>query len=230
MSRSAQAFICETVILLGIALLAGCGGFGSTNTTNPGSTPNIPQQTSFRIVGDLGTPFVATVSDGRSSWVVFGAIPTSIVIVNDTPPDRILVTKLSNDTRLLSLEIVTGFSVELLSSTVDNYGSAVGAVNTGKIGLTSFAPPASPDVRFYVNGPAIEIFDALIEDQTQANVVQTRAPAVLLFDSPNGGGSGRVDGIFTAVSFFGPFDINMTVNGTIVDSLIGGTSGSVKFP
>src|SRR6202035_3615866 len=132
MSKRARAFIGRRVILWAIALLAaGCGGFGSTNTTNPGSTRNVPQQTSFRIVGDLGTPFVATISDRRSSWVVFGTIPSSIVIVNDSLPDRILVTKLSNDERLLSVEIVTGFSVEQLSSTVDNYGSALGAVNTG---------------------------------------------------------------------------------------------------
>ena len=31
-----------------------CNGFGTTNITSPGSTPNKPPQVSFRVVGRIG--------------------------------------------------------------------------------------------------------------------------------------------------------------------------------
>ena len=211
-----------------LALLSGCGGaFGVGNTTNPGSTSNIPPQSSYRVVGDIGTPFVATVSDSRSSWVVHGTVPESIVIVNDAPADRIMVTKLANDSRLLSLEVIAGLTVTTLSSTTENYGSVVGQLTDQKPALTRFAPPASPDVRFFVRGPAIDLFDATIEDLQNSNILQARVPAVLLFDSPNGGSSGRVDGIFNEVTFFGPLDVELIINGN-VKQVFGGTTVSIK--
>jgi hypothetical protein len=215
----------KVILVLECLLLAGCGGaFGVGNTTNPGSTPNISAQTSFRVVGQIGTPFVATVSDARSSWLIYGVIPLSIVIVNDSPPDRIVVTKLSNDTRLLSLQIIHGLDVKLLASTVDNFGVAVGGINGN---LPALAPPASPDIRFFIKGPPVNIFDALIEDQTQGSVLQSRAPAVILFDSPS---SQRVDGIFNEVNFLGPFDIDLIVDGNIVKQAQGGIKATLKFP
>lgn len=221
----------RAALVLIATLLAGCGGgFGAGNSTSPGSTPNISQQTSYRIVGTIGTPFMATLSNTRSSWRLSGAIPMSIVVVNDKPPDRILVTKLSNDSRLLSVEIITGFNVKVLASTVDRYGVAVGAVPVGAPAqqLTAFASPANPDVRFYVNGPAVTIYDALIEDETQGNVVQSRAPSVILFDSPNSNSSGRVDGIFNEVNSLGPFSIDLVIDGSLVATARGGTSATLK--
>jgi hypothetical protein len=220
-----EAGLRKTVLALGFLLLAGCGGaFGVGNTTNPGNTPNISAQTSFRIVGQIGTPFIATVSDSRSSWLISGVVPLSIVIVNDSAPDRIVVTKLANDSRLLSLQIIHGFDVKLLASTVDNFGVAVGGINGN---LPALAPPASPDIRFFIKGPPVNIFDALIEDQSQGSVLQSRAPAVILFDSPS---PGRVDGIFNEVNFFGPFDIDLIVDGNIVKQAQGGITASLKFP
>lgn len=214
-----------------IAAMTGCGGgFGAGNSTSPGSTPNIASQTSYRIVGTVGTPFTAFLTNTRTSWTLSGTVPLSIVIVNDKPPDRILVTKLTNDTRLLSVEIITGFNVRVLASTVSRYGVAVGAVPIGQPAqqVKFFQPAANPDVRFYVNGPAVGVFNALIEDQTMGSVVQSRAPSVILFDSPNSNNAGRVDGIFTEVSNFGPFDINLVINNALAASAVGGSSGTVK--
>ncbi len=217
---------CGIILAVITAMAAGCNGFGVGQASNPGSTPNIASQTSYRIVGAIGTPFQAVISDSRSSWLVSGTIPTSIVIVNDSPPDRILVNKLTNDSRLLSLEVITGFSVITLDSTVSNFGSAVGSVG-GK--LPSIAPPASPDVRFYVKNPMIGLFTGLIEDETMGFAIMSRIPAVILFDSPNGGHSGRVDGIFNQVSFAGVFDIDLTIDGRLVASVSrNGTSAVVK--
>jgi len=212
---------CGIFAAIFVTILTGCNGFGSSQGTSPGSTPNIAQQTSYRIVGDVGTPFRAEISDTRSSWVVSGTIPTSIVIVNDSPPDRIVANKVSNDSRLLSLEVITGFTVTTLASTVSNFGSVVGGVG-GK--LPSFAPPASPDVRFFVKTPLVGLFTALIEDETIGHALMSRIPAVILFDSPKG----RVDGIFNQVSFTGIFDIDLLINGVLAGAVMGGASVSVK--
>jgi hypothetical protein len=211
------------VAVLALMTVCGCNGFGAGQATTPGNTPNIAAQTSYRIVGDVGTPFRALVSNTRSSWQIFGTIPTSIVIVNDSPPDRIVVTKLSNDSRLLSLELIGGFSIGTLDSTVASFGTAVASAG-GK--LTAFAPAASPDVRFIVKSPAVGLFTALIEDQQTGHALMSRIPAVILFDSP---GTARVDGIFHQVSFAGVFDIDLTINGRLVASIVGGgLSSSLK--
>jgi hypothetical protein len=221
--------------LAGVAALCagllGCGGaFGVGNSTNPGSTANISAQTSYRIVGTVGTPFFATVSDARSSWQIQGTAPTSIVIVQDQPPDRVVATKTAGDHSLLSLEITTGFNVKLLASTSDPYGTAVGGVNQGGANgaLLNLAPSANPDVRFFVKGPYVNVFNALIEDETHGEVVQSRAPSLILFDSPNGGSSGRVDGIFNEVNFLGPFAIDLISDGVVVQSAAGGVSETLK--
>jgi hypothetical protein len=219
-----SAFCLILIIMTG--LIAGCNGLGGYNQTNPGDTPNIPEQTSFRIVGEVGTPFRATISDSRSSWQVSGTVPMSLAIVNDSPPDRIMVTKLSNDGRLLSIELIKGFTIEVLDSTVSNFGTAVGAINGA---LPAFAPPASPDVRFVVKNPQVGLFQALVEDQNMSNALESRIPAVILFDSPNNGGSGLVDGIFNQVYFTGVFDIDLLINGNLVQRVVGaGETATLK--
>ncbi|MBV8775343.1 MAG: hypothetical protein JO166_23870 [Deltaproteobacteria bacterium] len=207
---------------LAIMLVLGCQ---SQNTGSPGNTPNIAPQSSYRILGDIGTPFQALVSDSRSSWQVSGTIPTSIVIVNDTPPDRILVTKVTNDARLLSLQVIQGISVGTLDSTVSPFGTAVG--NIGGT-LPAFANAASPDVRFFVKTPLAGVFTGLVEGVSLSSAIESRVPAVILFDSPNGGQSGRVDGIFNQVSFAGVFEVDLVVNGQLAQSVSGGNSVTVK--
>jgi len=209
--------------MLAGAALAMLGGCNTGNTGSPGSTPNKPQQTSYRIVGDVGTPFRAIVSDARSSWQVSGTIPTAISIVNDDPPDRILVTKTSNDSRLLSLQMIQGFSIETLASTVNSFGSAVG--NVGGT-LPALANAASPDVRFFVKTPLVGVYDALIEDETTSFAIESPIPGVVLFDFPNGGKSGRVDGIFNQPFFTGAFEVDLVVNGTLIQT---GSGGSVTL-
>jgi len=217
-------------------LMTSCGGFGSSNNTAPGNTPNVSAQTSFLIVGRIGTPFSAKISDTRSSWNITGVVPLSIVIVNNAPPVRISVNKLVSDHSLLSLEIINGFGVKQLASGTDNFAVAVGSYGR----VTNFAPTAgcggasscpTPDVRFFVKGPTNELFDALIEDTKMSQVVETRPPALILFDSPAGGTGGRVDGIFTAVGFTGSFNIDLIYNGVIAVSVPnGGTSATLKYP
>jgi hypothetical protein len=204
-----------------ITMLVGCQ---TGNTGSPGNTPNIAPQSSYRIVGDIGTPFQALVSDSRSSWQFAGTIPTSIVVVNDSPPDRIVVTKLANDDRLLSLQVIQGLSVGTLDSTVSHFGTAVG--NIGGT-LPAFAQPASPDVRYFVNTPIAGLFNALIESESMSSALESRVPAVILFDAPNGGSSGRVDGVFAQPTFTGVLEVDLVVNGQLVQTASGGNPTTV---
>lgn len=209
--------------LVALVTFSGCNGFGSGNSTLPGSTPDVAAQTSFRMVGNLGTPFVATVSDQRSSWVINGVVPLNVIIANGNFPARIVANKLTNDNALLSIEVINGFGVSSLSSTFANYGMVVGSLN-GK--LKAFAPPATPDVRFYINGPANGIFNAVVEDASTAFVLQSRAPCVILYDSPNNNSlTGHVDGIFNLVGGAGgPLAIDLNFDGALAE---GGGSGTV---
>lgn len=206
-----------------LLLLAGCNGFGTGNATRPGSTPNIAAQTSFRFVGNVGTPFVATVSDKRSSWLLKGVVPLNVIIANGQAANRIVATKLTNDTRLLSVEVIKGIGVDSVSSTFANYGLVVGAVG-GE--LDALGPAASPDVRFYVKAPPNGVYNALVEDESNAFILQSAAPTVIFFDSPNGNSqSGRVDGLFTDVTG-GSLSIDLTFNNAIVHA---GGSGTVSI-
>jgi hypothetical protein len=220
----------SSLIAFGVCILAtaaiSLGGCQTGNTGSPGNTPNIAPQSSYRVVGEIGTPFQALVSNSRSSWQFAGTVPTSIVIVNDSPPDRILVTKASNDSRLLSLQIIQGLSVGTLDSTVSPFGTTVG--NIGGT-LPSFAQPASPDVRYFVNTPISGLFNALIESANMSSALESRVPAVILFDKPNGGGSGRVDGVFAQPTFTGVLQVDLVVNGQLVQSASGGNPVTVNF-
>ena len=224
MSTAAKSIRTATALALALWAItaAGCNGFGTTDITLPGNTQNIPPQNSFRIVGQIGTPFVATIADTRSTWTIHGVVPLNIVIVNNAPPVRIRVNKLVNDKALLGIEIVKALSVEQLDATVDGFGLAVG--NFGR--APAFPPAASPDVRFFVRGPSEQIFDALIEDDQNAEVVEATAPAMILFDSP---ASGRVDGIFTEVGFLGGFSIDLFYNNLLVQSVYTGTEATLKY-
>ena len=221
-----SSFVVVGGCILAASAIVALGGCQTGNTGSPGNTPNIAPQSSYRFVGQVGTPFQAIVSDSRSSWQFAGAVPTSIVIVNDSPPDRILVTKASNDARLLGLQIIQGLSVGTLDSTVSPFGTTVG--NIGGT-LASFAQPASPDVRYFVNTPITGVFNALIESTNMSSALESRIPAVILFDKPNGGGSGRVDGVFEQPTFTGVLQVDLVVNGQLVQTASGGNPVTVNF-
>jgi hypothetical protein len=228
--RSINALVRIALIACAGAFISACGGaFGTSNSTLPGTTPNIAAQASFRVVGTLGTPFSLLISDADSSWQVKGVVPLSIVIINTKNPVRMVATKLLNDSSLLSIEIISGLSVTQVSSTTAGFGVAVGSFG-GK--LSSFAEPANPDVRFFVKAPSSAVFNALIEDLSHGEIVQMRAPALLLFDMPNSGNiTKRIDGIFNLVNFLGPFDIDMIVGGSLVRIAAGRRShATLKFP
>lgn len=192
------------------AYLAACNNSQTGFSGFVGNTPPVPPSTGFKVLGDVGVPFTLTISNANSSWNVPGVVPENIWIVNNTTPVRMIATKLANNNSLLSLEIDNGGTILTLESTTAPYGLV--SIQTPGGTLNTIQPQAVPDVRIYVNGPLGQRFQALVEDANTGFITNTRAPAVFLFDGPEG----KVDGQFTQTQNFGSFAIDMTsgVNGT----------------
>ncbi len=198
---------------------SGLGGFSGS----VGNTPKGPAQTSFRVLGTLGTGFTATVSNSRSSWTLQGNVPLSIEIINNVQPARMIATKTAGDGSLLSLQVINGSNLLEVASTTAPFGTV--QVQTRKK-FDTIAPSAVPDLRIFVMGPAGERFSALIEDLTQGFVVDDRAPTLFLIDTPNG----KVTGQFFQIQNLGPFDINMTLDGVVVATAKGGPNVIIQEP
>jgi hypothetical protein len=188
-----------------------------------GNTPNGPKLTSYEILGSVGTPFTATVSDARSSWTLQGNVPLSMFICNNILPARIVATKTTSSSNLLSLEIVIGNHVSDLQSTRAPFGTV--SVQTGGT-LNMLAPPASPDLRIFLSGPMSRRYQALVEDINTGFIIQSRAPTLIFFDNPDG----KVDATFFGSSNYGTFTANMTLNGLVVASVSQGPNLTIREP
>lgn len=188
-----------------------------------GSTPNVAPLASYQILGTVGTSFNATVSDARSSWTFSGVVPLSVVIINDVLPASVVATKTASDNSLLSLEIVKGSHVSDLQSTTAPFGTV--QVMTGGT-LKSIPPPASPDLRIFDSGPLNEHYSALVEDQNIGFVINATSPTLILFDTPNG----KVDATFFGNQNFGAFTLNMTLNGSVVATVVQGPNATIREP
>ena len=188
-----------------------------------GNTPNGPPLTSYDILGTVGTPFTAIVSNARSSWVLQGNVPLSVVICNNLLPARIVATKATSDSSLLSLEIINGFRVFDLESTSAPFGNV--SVQAGGT-LSAISSPASPDLRIFVAGPLNSRYTALVEDITTGFVIDARAPTLILFDTPDG----KVDATFFGGQDYGSFNLNMTLNGAVVATVVQGPNATIREP
>ncbi len=188
-----------------------------------GNTPNGPALASYDILGTIGTPFTATVSDARSSWTLQGVTPLSILIANNILPAAIVATKTTSNNNLLSVEVIHGNQVVDLQSTSAPFGTV--SVQTGGT-PSSIASPASPDLRIFVAGPAQQRYSALVEDITTGWVIDSRAPTLILFDTPDG----KVDATFFGSHDFGSFTLNMTLNGAVVATVVHGPDATIREP
>jgi hypothetical protein len=216
-------------ILAGAMLLAGavgCNqGFGAYSL-GVGNTPNKPPGTSFRVLGDVGTRFSAVIYDATSTWTVQGVVPQDVIVVNATLPIKMIVTKQAPGNQLLSVELTVGFRVIEAASTSAPFGTATVQTDAVHPGFAPPPPAANPDIRFFVKGPMNERFSGMVEDTQQGYVINDRAPALFLFDQP----VGKVDGVFTQIQNFGPFVIDLIINGQVVASATGGPTLSIKQP
>lgn len=193
------------------------GGFGGC----VGGASTRPQ-TSFYINGDEGTTFTATIADTQASYVINGTVPLSVVLVNSHQPIQMSVTKDEPDSALLSLELIYSLAIDQVVSTSEPFGTV--SVQTGT--LTAAGPPANPDVRFLVTKPLDETFTSLIEDTSNGFIVRGTVPALLLFE----GSQGKVDGQFIQLEKYGPFAIDLYINGTLVAQASGSPNISIQQP
>jgi hypothetical protein len=188
-----------------------------------GSTPNGPKLTTYELLGTVGTPFTATVSDSRSTWTLQGNLPLSIEICNNILPARIIATKTTSNNNLLSVEIITGNHVADLQSTRAPFGTV--SVQVGGT-LPTPPPPANPDLRIFAAGPANQRVQALVEDIDTGFIIDARLPILVLFDTPNG----KVDATFFGGQDFGTFTLNMTLNGIVVATVVAGPNATIRQP
>jgi hypothetical protein len=190
-----------------------------------GNTPNGPKLPSYQILGTVGTPFTATISDDRSFWTLQGNVPLSISICN--PPSsnaQVVVSKTTSDNSLLSAEIITGNHVKDVQSTTAPFGTV-----QVQIGRQTTAPSAAnPDLRINLLGPLNVKYQALVEDSNIGFIIQARAPTLIVFDTPNG----KVDAtFFSGGRNFGNFVANMSFNGEIVvPTTSGGPNLTIRQP
>jgi hypothetical protein len=196
------------------------GGFSGS----VGNTPDGPPLTTYKITGTPGTPFTATVSNARSSWTLQGNVPLSMVICNNILPAEIIATKTSSDNNLLSIQIINGNNVRGAASTTTPF-QPVSLQTGGK--LLEISPPANPDLRIFDSGPTKARYQALIEDSKNGFVVDERAPTLIFFDTPDG----KVDGQFFPVNRdFGTFNLDMTLDGSVVATVDAGPSATIREP
>ena len=188
-----------------------------------GNTPNGPKLASYQILGTVGTSFVATVSDSRSSWSFKGNAPLNIIICNNILPARVIATKTSSDNSLLSVEFLISTHAVNIQSTTAPFGTVQGQVGGS---LSAIAPPADPDLRIFVSGPQARRYTALVEDIDTGFVIASRAPTLILFDSPNG----KVDATLFGGQDFGTFTANMELGGEIILSTSGGPNLTIREP
>jgi len=221
-----------TLYAAGCLLLSACGSNTGCVTTQSGTSLGgfggcvtgdvVAAQTSFQMLGDVGTPFTARISDTQVAYTINGVVPLSVILVNSHPPIRMDATKLANNSALLSLEIVFGASIKQISSTQAPFGSVSVQTDT----LNAFAELATYDVRFMVKEPAGQPFETLIEDTSNGFQVAGTAPALLLF----AGASGRIDGQFQQLTTKGSFDVDLLINGSRVANVTGGPNVTIKSP
>jgi hypothetical protein len=190
----------------------GCGGLsgnGNSPFTGCSGGQNIPPQSSINFTGQNGTVFSATISDTVASYTFRATVPLKVIYVNNVPPVRILATNLSPTPALLSVQALSGFATTQLAST-STPGSTI-SVNVGGP-LTTIQGAAACDVRFVVNGPINQSYEALLEQNNNAYENITTAPTLYLI----GGAKNSVDGVFVEVlGFFGPLRVQLVINGKL---------------
>ncbi|HVN27896.1 MAG TPA: hypothetical protein VMT64_05385 [Candidatus Binataceae bacterium] len=236
MFSSMRRALCWTLLGLVMVLApAGCNnGFGAFQV-GVGNTPNRPPLAAFRILGQYGMQFSAVVSDADVSWNVSGAVPMNIIVINNQTnpvcacsPVRVIATKQSAGNGILSIQLTVGFKVRSIASTSAPYGVATLQNNANSPGSKTPPPlvPAEDDVRLFIRGPITERFSGLFEDSQTAFILDDRAPALFLFDSPQG----PVDASVTQIQNLGPLDIDLLLGGAVVAHAIGGPTVVIHQP
>jgi hypothetical protein len=210
----ALAMLCAAVLAQsGCGNSLGCGGLTGGGTNGPftgctGGSP-IPPQSSINFVGDLGTPFSATISDTSASYTFKAALPLTLIYVNNVPPVRVIATNLSTTPALLSIQALSAFATVGLASTTTPGGTI--SLNVGGP-LPALAGPPACDVRFYVAGPLTQNYTALLEQNNNAYEQSTISPTLFLLGKAKGNISGQFNLILNQI---GPLKVDLVIDGKL---------------
>lgn len=214
-------------LLSGFVLLSSCGnqcssytGYGSSNGLGCGGGAPIPPQTALLIEGTPGTPFSAVISDSVASYNFSGVVPLSVAYVNNTPPVELIAVNKSRASAVLSIAVVSGGIIKTLATTSTPGGTVVTSIpNSAGKDLAAISPPPSCDVRFYVNGPAGDSYQSLLENGNNGYENTTGAPALFLL----GGASGDISGVFSRITFTTKqqMAVDLLINGKLITSRTG---------
>src|SRR5262245_29783009 len=128
------------ILAAGLLIAAAGCNLGNTSLSTSGIS-NMQGQLSFRVVGVIGTPFTAMLSDAGASWQMRGTVPTTFALINGQLPARMILTKTISNSNLVSLEIINGFTPTTLASTSQPYG--IVQVQIGGT-LNNPSPPSAP--------------------------------------------------------------------------------------
>jgi hypothetical protein len=206
------ALVAWALTVSGCGSTFGCNGFtGSSNSPFTGCSggQNIPAQSAITFVGRNGTVFKATVSDRLASYSFQATVPLQVIYVNNSPPVRVLATLLSPAPAFLSAEAFTGYTLQQLAST-SSQGTTISLAISGTLNQVAGPPPC--DVRFNVQGPVIQSYESLLEQNNNAYENTTAGPTLYLL----GGASGDIFGTFTeTVALYGPIKVNLAINGNV---------------
>ncbi len=205
------------IALFSCALLAaGCNYFQEK------FGPPAPQEQGFQLLGPQGTPFSAIISDLTASWQVQGAVPLEIVVLNGTPQVRMVVTKLRNDSSIISVDALSAGSIVYSNSESLPF-------STTQLQLTSIvptlAPPANPDIRYLVLAPYGMNITGTIEDQNLEFQIAAIVPVLFIFENPVGATTGQ----FTESAIgYGPMTVQLFQNGKLTKTVVNGPN--VRIP
>jgi hypothetical protein len=151
------------------------------------------------------------------------------VIINGNPGVQMTVTKLSNNSALVTSELISGTNLVAEVSTTDPFGTTV--VQTFG-GLTTVAPAANPNIQFFLKGPSGGLLTGLVEDLSLSFVFDVRSPSLLLFEHPDA----RVDAIINSTDEAGMIIVDILTGGTLgATGALGATASGgprvlIKFP
>ncbi|HLH75702.1 MAG TPA: hypothetical protein VKV28_02745, partial [Candidatus Binataceae bacterium] len=85
--------------------------------------------------------------------------------------------------------------------------------------LSAIAPPPECDARFYVNAPAGDYYQSLVESNNNAYQNATIAPSLYLV----GQARGQIDGVFVKTTNYTlkPMVIDLMINGQLKETQVG---------
>ena len=143
-----------------------------------------------------------------------------MVIINNSPGVQMTVTKLTNNSALMTTELINGTNMVAEASNTDPF-----AHGGASFGLARSRRARIPTSVLH-QGAVERAVNGLIEDLTLSFVFEARSPALFLFEHPDA----RVDAVINSVDEAGTIFADILSNGAPAVESTGGPRLLIKFP